>query len=194
MKCEKDFDVPRSGFEANSTLANELANELHLNDEEKSIKCAIQGLIKQLEQLQGSINLKRDEMELANCNHFIQSKYGTLTYACLETITVHQNGVNCIRRLTSNLIASGDSDRKIKIWNLECGECLQAFNSHTDWITGLVYFPNADLVSCSGDKTIKESERSMRCEHTTGTDTLNKARMGSLGYTRYLLLRHMCAK
>ena len=72
LKCEKDFDVPRSGFEANSALANLLANESHLNDEEKSIKCAIQGLIKQLEQLQGSINLKRDEMELANCNHFIE--------------------------------------------------------------------------------------------------------------------------
>ena len=68
----KDFDVPRSGFEANSALANLLANESHLNDEEKSIKCAIQDLIKQLEQLQGSVNLKRDEMELANCNHFIE--------------------------------------------------------------------------------------------------------------------------
>ena len=72
LKCEKDFDVPRNGFEANLTLANLLANKFHLNDEEKSIKCAIQDLIKQLEQLQGSVNLKRDEMELANCNHFIE--------------------------------------------------------------------------------------------------------------------------
>ena len=72
LKCEKDFYVPRNGFEANSALANLLANESHLSDEEKSIKCAIQGLVKQLEQLQGSVNLKRDVMELANCNHFIE--------------------------------------------------------------------------------------------------------------------------
>ena len=71
-ECEKDFDVPRSGFEANSALANHLANEFHLNDEEKAIKCAIQDLIKQLEQLKDNVNLKSNEMELANCNHFIE--------------------------------------------------------------------------------------------------------------------------
>ena len=72
MKCDKDFDVPRSGFPSNERVANILANDHYLNDEEKAIKNAIQELIQKLEQLQNVIKLKKNEMEVTSFDHFTE--------------------------------------------------------------------------------------------------------------------------
>ena len=72
-KCKKNFDVPRKGFAPNFELANLLANEFHLSNEEKTTKQVIQDLINQLEELQHLvITSKRPEMQLTTFEHFTE--------------------------------------------------------------------------------------------------------------------------
>ena len=72
QKCDKEFDVPRSGFPSNERVANILANDHHLNDEEIAIKNAIQELIQKLDQLQNDVRLKRNDMEITSFDHFTE--------------------------------------------------------------------------------------------------------------------------
>ena len=73
LKCEKDFDVPGSGFAANSALVNFLASESHLSNEEKTTKRAIQDLINQMEEFQHIvITSKMPEIELSTFDHFTE--------------------------------------------------------------------------------------------------------------------------
>ena len=76
------------------------------------------------------------------------------SFVCLKTLNDNQKQFLSLTSLTLNKLASG-SDNNIKIWDLESGECLQTLNGHSDWIRGLVYLPNGNLVSCSCDTTIK---------------------------------------
>ena len=71
-ECEQVFDVPRSGFATNSTLANLLASEMHLSDEEIKIRHSIQNTIQQLEILKELAKSKNSEMELASYDHFLE--------------------------------------------------------------------------------------------------------------------------
>ena len=64
--------MPRRGFPSNERVANFLAKELHLSDEERSIKNAIQELIQKLEQLQYDVNLKQNDMELKSFDYFTE--------------------------------------------------------------------------------------------------------------------------
>ena len=72
LKCEKDFDVPRSGFSLNERATNILSNEQHLSEEEKAIKYAIQELIQKLEQLQDGVKLQQNAMEVTSFDHFTE--------------------------------------------------------------------------------------------------------------------------
>ena len=55
MKCEKDFEVSRSGFTPIKIVDNILTKGLYLSKEENAIKQAIQDLITKLEQLQSNL-------------------------------------------------------------------------------------------------------------------------------------------
>ena len=69
LKCDKEFDVPRSGFPSNERVANILAKHRHLSKESKS---AIQELIQKLEQLQIDVKLKQNAMEVTSFDHFTE--------------------------------------------------------------------------------------------------------------------------
>ena len=72
LKCDKDFDVPKSGFPSNESAINILANEQHLSEEEKAIKRDIQELIQKLEQLQNNVKLQQNDMEITSFDHFTE--------------------------------------------------------------------------------------------------------------------------
>ena len=72
LKCDKNFDVPRSGFPSNEKMENILTNEQHLIYEEKAIKDAIQELIHKLEKLQNGLKLKQKDMEVTSFDHFTE--------------------------------------------------------------------------------------------------------------------------
>ena len=44
LECDQEFDVPSKGFPSNKIVSSVLAKDLYLNDEEKTIKYAIQVL------------------------------------------------------------------------------------------------------------------------------------------------------
>ena len=72
LKCDKDFDVPRSGFPSDERVANILEKEQHLSKEEKAIKHAIQELIQKLEHLQNDVKLQQNAIEVTNFDHFTE--------------------------------------------------------------------------------------------------------------------------
>ena len=79
--------------------------------------------------------------------------WDTQTFACLnKIITCHKFGAQCLKSLSSNRLASGES--QIKIWSIEKGECMLTLNPHAQ-VYDLVCSPNGHLVSCSEDKTIQ---------------------------------------
>ena len=55
----------------------------------------------------------------------------------------------------NNKLASGSSDKTLKIWEIESGECLKTLLGHTAEVYALQYFGNNQLASGSLDTTIK---------------------------------------
>ena len=54
------------------------------------------------------------------------------------------------------IIASGSQDGKIRLWDMETGECLQTLSGHTNWVTNIAFSPDGKiLASCGGDRYIK---------------------------------------
>ena len=72
LECQQEFNVPSNGFPANKIVSNVLTNDLHLSDEEKTIKTAIQVLIQQLEQLQFDLKQKQSDLEQISFDHFTE--------------------------------------------------------------------------------------------------------------------------
>ena len=70
MKCDKEFEVPESGFRSNEMANNIIEKELYLSDEEKTIKHAIENLIQKLEGLKKDVKQKIFDLERTHCDHF----------------------------------------------------------------------------------------------------------------------------
>lgn len=59
---------------------------------------------------------------------------------------------------TGTLVATGSSDRVIKVWDIEKGFCTHSFRGHSDIIQLVKFHPNSNqnmLFSTSDDNTIK---------------------------------------
>ena len=54
----------------------------------------------------------------------------------------------------SNKLISASTDKTIKIWNMETGECLKTLTDHEYRVTSILIVPNNKFLSGSGDKTI----------------------------------------
>ena len=72
MKCDQEFEISENGFTPSIIMANTLENELHLSEEEKTIKYTIHGLIMQLEQLKYDLEQKYSDIERASFEHFLE--------------------------------------------------------------------------------------------------------------------------
>jgi len=69
---------------------------------------------------------------------------------------IHSNSIlSAVELQTSGVVASGDADSLVKIWNSDTGECLHTLLGHLDWVSGLKELDNGLLVTWSHDHTIK---------------------------------------
>ena len=116
LKCDTEFDVPESGFLANEIVANILAKEFHLDEEEKSIRHAIQLLIPQMEQLQADLKLKSLDLERSCPDYFSKTRRNIGS----------QRGI-----LSSNLTLqiTNQVDEKEKTYNLIMKESILVANA-----------------------------------------------------------------
>ncbi|MEH1923091.1 NB-ARC domain-containing protein [Nostoc sp.] len=56
----------------------------------------------------------------------------------------------------SKILASGSSDRTVKLWDCQTGQCLFTFVGHTGAVLSVAFSPNErTIASCSGHSTIK---------------------------------------
>jgi WD40 repeat protein len=85
---------------------------------------------------------------------------------CVQTLSGHQGEITAIAiSPDGGLIASGSTDKTIRLWSLQTGKLLYTWmgrslrfsQGHQDQITALVFSPNSQvLISSSADGTIKQ--------------------------------------
>mmetsp|Transcript_7295 Transcript_7295/g.13645 ORF Transcript_7295/g.13645 Transcript_7295/m.13645 type:complete len:611 (-) Transcript_7295:137-1969(-) len=66
----------------------------------------------------------------------------------------HSKEVNSVGIISSNLVASGSSDRTVRVWNLETRKCICVFRGHTAPISQVCGVGGL-VVSCSWDKSVR---------------------------------------
>ena len=79
---------------------------------------------------------------------------------CLMELEGHEaekydDFVNVIKKLSSDRLLSGATDKKIKLWDLNTGLCLKIFVGHKDAVENLEILSDDKILSCSTDQTIK---------------------------------------
>ena len=73
-----------------------------------------------------------------------------------EIKKAHNDPVYAIEFISEHVVASGDDDGVIKIWDLHTGYLLQTLSGHSSDITSVSFSANGKtLVSASRDRTIK---------------------------------------
>ncbi len=75
----------------------------------------------------------------------------------IRTLQGHNGYVTCLAVLPKhNQILSGSTDKTLKLWDLQTGECLRTFVGHEGTVEKILLVPNSSLaISCSADLTIK---------------------------------------
>lgn len=70
----------------------------------------------------------------------------------------HKLVVNCLDISSdSNLIVTGSTDRNIKIWGLDFGDCHKSIFAHDDSVTAVQFVPKTHyFFSCGKDGKIKQ--------------------------------------
>jgi WD40 repeat protein len=78
------------------------------------------------------------------------------TGACLQTLEVHDRGVeSVVFSHDSSRVASGSDDKTIKIWDAHTGACLQTLEGHDSSVNSVVFSHDSSRVaSGSDDQTI----------------------------------------
>jgi len=70
-------------------------------------------------------------------------------------LNAHDAAINRIKLLTPNLLASGDDDGVIKLWDPRKPESIRAYTHHFDFISDFLWLSDSkQLVSTSGDGTL----------------------------------------
>ena len=69
-KCSKSFEISESDFIANNLITSILKKELHLTDEEKSVKISLYHILNRLDQLQNMFKVKETDSEEFSYCHF----------------------------------------------------------------------------------------------------------------------------
>lgn len=88
-------------------------------------------------------NKRNDAVDLAN-----QKKKKKFTV----TTNPHQHGISAINVCDENLIASGDDDGLIAVWDMRARAPAFTYHEHGDYVSQLLYFTDvSELVSSSGD-------------------------------------------
>jgi WD40 repeat protein len=104
-----------------------------------------------------SIDILNEQMVISSGDDFKVIIWDLLTYAIKYNLTEHGKYVKCVKRLSSNLAASGDSEGTIIIWNWLTGKRILTLSGHQNmlYFSSLDLFDSQTLISGSLDKTIK---------------------------------------
>ena len=68
--CNKEFEIPAEGLVPNKFVKNMLEKEVHLSDEEKTLKNSVEELIRQLERLHIDFETTQRSFEVFSDDHF----------------------------------------------------------------------------------------------------------------------------
>ena len=73
------------------------------------------------------------------------------------TLDGHNGKIQCISYIANSVfIVSGRSDKTIRVWNYQNGQCINTLEGHTDDILSVASIPGTKLiVSGSKDKTVR---------------------------------------
>jgi WD40 repeat protein len=81
--------------------------------------------------------------------------WSVTTYAVRYSLSGHTNAVNCLKQVSSSVLASASEDRTIRLWSLTNGRIIRTLTGHTLGVTSLDLFSSQVLASGSKDQTIK---------------------------------------
>ncbi|ORX95176.1 WD40-repeat-containing domain protein [Clohesyomyces aquaticus] len=96
---------------------------------------------------------KREELNWITIAPAMEEKWS----ACLQTLEGHSGSVNSVVfSPDSTRLASGSSDKTVKIWDASSGACLSTLKGHSSIVYLVVFSPDSTrLASGSSDKTVK---------------------------------------
>ena len=174
IKLIKYLSKPYSEFAEinfNSELDNEivnkmnnLVNKLKKRDINNSIKISYSYFSKNKplklsksikdEEINGKNNKINDIIQTKDEKIIIGNEDGNIHIYNKEgekenALSEHKGGVRALCLLEKDRIASGSSDKTIKIWSLKDSKCLKTLKEHTNAIIYLSSLPNEKLGSCS---------------------------------------------
>jgi WD40 repeat protein len=70
------------------------------------------------------------------------------------TLQGHTYYINSIIQLEDGRLCSCSYDNTIKLWNIDCGQCVLTINGHTSFVYCVIQLIDGRLCSGSRDKTI----------------------------------------
>jgi len=77
-------------------------------------------------------------------------------WRCVHTLTGHSNVIQSVAiSADSAILASGSSDKTIKVWDLGTGELRHTLTGHSSCIFSLAISPDGQTLASCGDKTTK---------------------------------------
>ncbi|KAG0231962.1 hypothetical protein BGX31_005319 [Mortierella sp. GBA43] len=82
--------------------------------------------------------------------------YATSNWGHIRTLAGHDSDVNDIAFSAKGVIVSGSSDKTVRLWHVETGECFTTLTGHNDEVSGVAFSPQGDhVVSSSFDQTVR---------------------------------------
>ncbi|CAF1101933.1 unnamed protein product [Brachionus calyciflorus] len=76
-------------------------------------------------------------------------------YKEIRKLVGHSSSIFCIKSIGQDKLLSGSSDKTIKLWDKNTGECLRTYHGHTNSIYTLCLVNYEKFLSGSSDTTIK---------------------------------------
>ncbi len=85
------------------------------------------------------------------------SSSGGHCFRLLKTLEGHRDWCTFVSyNKEGNLIVSSSTDRSLKVWNVESGECIKTLKGHTNKVNSAVFSSDGRFIlSASSDKTIR---------------------------------------
>ena len=88
----------------------------------------------------------------------------------------HTNDVSSLKLVARARLASASNDKRVRVWDLENGECVLTLAGHASYVVGLALVDANRLASAAKDNTIKvwnlesgECARTLRLDDTKHT-------------------------